>query len=502
MNRFTRKLLAGTCALGLLTTGAGIAGADDIVNSLVADAGVDSMAFTLGDGPRTTTLSVNPTNGDSKNGCNLTGSTTMTATVASSDTTVATVSPSTVTFDSCGTTEQLTVTALKQGSATVSLTQMSNNTGGTFNLAPAAFTVDVRPAPVVIQPDTTGPVIRESVIGNLGGNGWYTSDVTLSWSVTDAESDIASERGCEAVSITQDQQATTYTCEATNGAGITSRQSVTIKRDRSAPAVAPILIGQQGANGWHTSDVDLSWDVTDTVSGIVSSTGCGVQTIAADGVETFECSATNGAGLTTSESVTVKRDTAAPTNVEFVGAPVDGGRYFPTQVPTAPSCTADDVTSQVASCQVSGLGTTVGTHTVTATATDHAGNVTTATRTYTVRLLELSGFFSPVDMGSTVNTVKAGSTVPLKFNVLDEGVQQTSTALVAGFTTAKVACTSLGVLEDALELVTTGGTALRYDATGSQFIQNWQTPKTAGICYQAMANFVDGQSVTANFRLK
>ena len=55
---------------------------------------------------------------------------------------------------------------------------------------------------------------------------------------------------------------------------------------------------------------------------------------------------------------------------------------------------------------------------------------------------------------------------------------------------------------DAIEVVTTGGTSLRYDSTGGQFVQNWQTPKTAGKCYVVTVTMQDGSSITANFKTK
>ena len=48
---------------------------------------------------------------------------------------------------------------------------------------------------------------------------------------------------------------------------------------------------------------------------------------------------------------------------------------------------------------------------------DKAGNTTTVSRTYTVQKWTLKGFYPPVDMNGVVNTVKGGSTVPLKFEV-------------------------------------------------------------------------------------
>ena len=47
-----------------------------------------------------------------------------------------------------------------------------------------------------------------------------------------------------------------------------------------------------------------------------------------------------------------------------------------------------------------------------------------------------------------------------------------------------------------IEVTTTGDTTLRYDPTGGQFIQNWQTPKTAGKCYQVRMTAKDGSKIS------
>lgn len=273
--------------------------------------------------------------------------------------------------------------------------------------------------------------------------------------------------------------------------------------DTTPPVITETILGTLGLNGWYTSDVDLSWDVTDGESLITSASGCDPVSITSDqGPTDSTCSATS-AGGTASKTVSIKRDASAPTNIAF-GSDVaaDGAKYFPNNVPTGTGCTADDAPSGLASCIVTGRSTDVGTHTLTATATDNAGNSSTATRTYSVRVLTLSGFFQPVDMGSTVNTVKNGSTVPLKFTVADEGVAQTSTSIVQSFKTREVSCGTLSSLSDDIEMLSTGGTALRYDATAGQFIQNWQTPKKASACFVATVTTIDGTLLSANFKLK
>ena len=54
--------------------------------------------------------------------------------------------------------------------------------------------------------------------------------------------------------------------------------------------------------------------------------------------------------------------------------------------------------------------------------------------------------------------------------------------------------------EDTVEITTTGATELRY--TGGQFIQNWQTPKGADMCYRTTMTAQDGSLLTAYFKTK
>jgi hypothetical protein len=870
--------------------------ADDIYNNLdtTIDATAETASVEVG-ATRSVTLMVDPTGGDGKNGCNFQNQQTLVTSVSSSNTSVATVSPSSITWGSCGQATNVTVTANAIGSATISLAQVSNTTSGSFNLAPATFTVNVTQA---APTDTTGPTITPSITGTEGNGGWYTSNVTLSWAVSDAESAVSSSMGCGTTNITSDQGVTTYTCTATsaggttsqavsikrdatapsatlsvfagdsgsngwytsnvtvrtsgtdggsgiasctadqiqttetsgttfngsctdnagnvtgaapltvkldktaptaalsvtagtpgddgwytsnvtihtsgtdggsgidsctadqtqdtdtggtifngsctdnagletlaealtikldktaptaslsvtgtegsngwytsnvivatsgtdatsgatctadqtqttettgetfngscrNGAGLTTNAtSLTVKLDKSAPVITPVITGTAGTSPWYTSNVDVDWTVEDGISGVpASDDACSVTTsITADSATatsvtcgatngaglsdsktvsikkdgsapiisntvtgtlgnggwyiddvmvdwaapsdphsgiasadcndatfttdtaaaTSDCDATNGAGLESSDSVSVKRDATKPTisgavapaaptgdagwyktaptvtftcgdatsgiasclvddgatnsftlgesstaqavsgtatdnaghietasvsglkvdlsnptNIAFAGGPATGSSHYFGSVPAAPTCTADDAISGFKSCVVSGYGTTVGTHTLTATATDNAGRTATATRTYTVSAWTLKGFYSPVDMNGTLNTVKGGSTVPLKFEVFAGSTELTSTDAIDSFAVTKITCDS-GATVDEIELTTTGGTSLRYDTTGGQFIQNWKTP-TGSACYRVTMKTDDGSTLVAFFRTR
>jgi hypothetical protein len=99
------------------------------------------------------------------------------------------------------------------------------------------------------------------------------------------------------------------------------------------------------------------------------------------------------------------------------------------------------------------------------------------------------------------NVVKGGSTVPLKFDVFAGSVERTDVGAVKSFVQTKIACDNTSPADD-VEVTTTGGTSLRYDAVAGQFIQNWQTPKLPGQCYRVTMTTQDGSTIQALFKLK
>ena len=136
-------------------------------------------------------------------------------------------------------------------------------------------------------------------------------------------------------------------------------------------------------------------------------------------------------------------------------------------------------------------------------------NISFVNGTLTIGSWTLHGFYQPVDMSISAiiwNTIKGGSTVPLKFNIFAGSVERTSTSDIASFIYAVIPCITTGV-DDPVDtsLLSTGGTVLRYSGTpGSdgQFIQNWQTPKPANVCYQVRMTALDGSHLDAFFKTK
>lgn len=154
------------------------------------------------------------------------------------------------------------------------------------------------------------------------------------------------------------------------------------------PVVTPVVSGTLGSNGWYTSDVSVSWN--ETADSPITSTLCATTTISADTPgQAVSCSATSDGG-TTSNSVTIKRD-ATPPVIAFAG---NAGSYTVDQMVSI-TCSATDATSGVATSSCPGasgaaysLG--LGSHTLSASATDNAGNAGSATASFTVTVTPAS----------------------------------------------------------------------------------------------------------------
>lgn len=128
-------------------------------------------------------------------------------------------------------------------------------------------------------------------------------------------------------------------------------------------------------------------------------------------------------------------------------------------------------------------------------------NYTTATQTVSINVVfDFTGFFAPVYNLPTLNGVKAGSAVPLKFSLAGN---QGLAVLAAGFPASAVtACDSTAPVDVVEETVTAGSSSLSYDASTDRYIYVWKTDKAwAATCRQLVIKLIDGTSHRANFKL-
>lgn len=352
--------------------------------------------------------------------------------------------------------------------------------------------------------DTTAPSITfVSRVPAANGAGWNSSDVTLTWSCSDSVGIDASESTTTVVLGEGADQSATGVCTDVAGNSVSDTRTG-INVDKTLPTISAGLAPSRPATTWwniSSAAPTVTYTCGDALSGVASCTA--PHTFLEGEDQVHSGSVTDLAGNTATAGVNdVDVDLTAP-GVSWVGGPADGASYYFGSVPAVGTCAATDALSGPDGCTVTGYGTTVGSKTLTATAGDLAGNTTAQTRSYSVLAWTLGGFFQPVDMGANVwNTVKNGSTVPLKFEVFAGTTELTDKAVVDTFTVKGVTCPGSSATTDDIELVTTGATELRYDVTGGQFIQNWQTPKKPGACYQVTMTTDDGSSISANFKLR
>jgi arabinoxylan arabinofuranohydrolase len=115
------------------------------------------------------------------------------------------------------------------------------------------------------------------------------------------------------------------------------------------------------------------------------------------------------------------------------------------------------------------------------------------------RFDRFGGFYQPVDMNA-VNTAKAGSTIPVTFEVFAGTTELTALTEISSITYASIPADG-SAPTDEIETVATGGTSLTYDTTAGVYHYNWKTPTTPGN-YRLTVTTRDGSTLTADFRLR
>jgi ribosomal protein L24 len=120
-----------------------------------------------------------------------------------------------------------------------------------------------------INIDKTAPTISGNPTTGPGSNGWYKSDVTVHFTVSDSGSGIASAPTDLVVSSQGKGQSVTGT--VTDLAGNTAQSTVSgINIDKSGPTTARSLSGTLGNDAWYMSDVQVTLTSTDVASGVAT----------------------------------------------------------------------------------------------------------------------------------------------------------------------------------------------------------------------------------------
>ena len=224
--------------------------------------------------------------------------------------------------------------------------------------------------------DPTPPVVTPVILGTLGLQGWYVTNVTLSWSIVDPESIILETNGCDVRTFTADTVGTTRTCSATSDGGTTT-VSKTIKLDKTAPAASANPARAADLNGWYNHALPVGLSGSDTTSGLDSCTP--PQTYA--GPDSATASVTGScrdvAGNVTGRSLGFAYDATGPVVRPAPQRAADTNGWY--NRPLTVAFSGSDATSGLASCSsVPYAGPDNPGAAVSGTCVDRAGNASVA----------------------------------------------------------------------------------------------------------------------------
>jgi alpha-tubulin suppressor-like RCC1 family protein len=160
--------------------------------------------------------------------------------------------------------------------------------------------------------DTTPPELVPNITGTLGDNGWYISDVSLRWWVSDPQTPIVLRSQCLDADLTIDGSMGQY-CNARSWGGL-SQKSLWLGRDTTPPTAIAWAQNPPNAAGWYRGDVTAWFSCQDAISGIASCPPPQTLTGEGDAVSIVPRSARDNAGhLSAPAAFAAKIDRTAPT---------------------------------------------------------------------------------------------------------------------------------------------------------------------------------------------
>jgi hypothetical protein len=273
-----------------------------------------------------------------------------------------------------------------------------------------------------INIDTTAPTLTGAPT-TAAVNGWYSGDVTIRWTASDALSGLAGTAPADST-ITGEGAGLTASATVSDTAGnSTTSTSPSISIDRTAPVTH--VTG--ASNAWTNGAVTLGLSPSDGLSGVASTTYAVDDgpaqdgdrlTLSDEGDHTITFFSTDVAGnVEAAQTVHVKIDKTAPSiGHSFAPDGYTDGAWTNTDVTVTFDC-ADTGGSGVAHCSSPVTMSDEGEHQVVGTAADGAGNTATDTATVNIDTTK------PTITGSTTATANAEgwyrTEVPVAFACAD-----------------------------------------------------------------------------------
>ena len=318
--------------------------------------------------------------------------------------------------------------------------------GSSTSNEPSPVTVDTSPPVITVTGDTTVNHEQGTTYSDQGATAQDAVDGSVTITVTGS---------VEAAAGTY-----TLTYSATDKAGNTATASRTIiVADTIAPTIA--LIGSETiAHEQGTNYVDAGATATDAVDDSVEIVTTGTLNTAIAGTYTLTYTATDQAGNISSATRTlVVADTAAPV-ITLTGAASINHEQGTNYVDAG--ATATDAVDDSVEVVITGTvnAATAGTYTLTYTATDQAGNISSTTRTLVVA--DTTGPLITVPTDISVESSDNGTTILATDSVI--------AAFLSAVTANDTVDGSVTVTSDAPDVFSVGATTVTFfaiDAAGN-----------------------------------
>lgn len=222
---------------------------------------------------------------------------------------------------------------------------------------------------VTVNLDFTAPILSYTTNVNASSFGWYKEPVQLVFSCSDSLSGI--ENCLPEQSLTTEGANQLINKSISDKADNTTTLSKAFNLDFTAPSIVANLSANANPQGWHNSDVAVTFACQDQLSGM--DTCSPEQLVLQEGNHTVNGTATDKAGHSATTSVNIKLDKTPPTiQVAYSVAPNANG-WFTQQVTANYVC--NDALSGILNCKAPDVISTAGENiALYATANDNAGN--------------------------------------------------------------------------------------------------------------------------------
>lgn len=357
-----------------------------------------------------------------------------------------------------------------------------------------------------------------------GSNPSRTGALTLGWAAsTDADDTVTyrllhQDANDAAYSVVGTTSSTSYTVTEPEGTysylvqaldgnhAVASSARTGVVVDESAPATpsvtadrAPDYVPTTGTS-WYGDSVTVTTTDNGDPALTDGSPGSGVASVtlpatySTSGAFTTTGTATDGAGNTSSASLTVNVDAEAPT-VGFSDCPSS----VLLEHSASTSWSASDPSSGLATAAAGTFAldtATIGHKSVSTTATDHVGHSTTATCGYDV-VYDFTGFFSPLVNPPAVLKASAGQNVAVIFSLAGD---QGPGVIAAGYPqSVQMPCNAFGQQTTGTATTTVKPGLTFSSGSGGRYTYLWKTPTSwRGTCRQLVVKLDDGTYHRAN----